>query len=423
MYFIWKKILPYGLSVLMLCFGLVTYGQDEEVEDNECVRTLAKAQKAYDDGLIEKIDQMLLPCLQSEQLSNDEKQQGYRLLAMAKLYDGKDQEAEEAMLAFLKIDPEYQLQPGVDPKEFSELYGNYHTSPLYTIGLFMGPNFAMAKPYKEYGAYNTSTDKKEYKSNVGFQVGFRVTRYIYKGLNVHLDLGFMQSGFTYTQDILESYTNVDLTDPTPSSPTKGVTIESRENQSSLILPLTFSYTFLEQKQIRPYAIVGFETRFLLSASNSLLKTYFDQDIAAVEVAEVEGFKDSRNSLSFSGIFGAGAKLKIPRGDIFLEGKYNLGISDQVKRDEVPVNEDVRLWNFYQADNDFTLDNLMFNVGYTYYLYKPRKMKAQKAPDLEKEAKSQKNKEEKSSDESGKEEKKENDDSGEKNPTKKRQVIE
>jgi hypothetical protein len=396
----WKYLLRTSLSVLLLFCSVSLFAQEEE-EENECVRTLNKAQKYYEDGQIEKVDQMIRPCLNSGDLSKEEQMQGYRLLALAKLYDGKEDEAEEAMLSFLKLDPEYQLQPGIDPKEFSELYGNYHTSPLYTIGIYLGPNWAMAKPYKEYGAYNTAGDKKTYSSNMRFQFGLRGTRYLYKGLNLHLDLAFSQTSFNYTHDILESYTLSDpFTDPNSSS-SKGVTIESTEDQSSFLIPLSFSYTFLLDKKVRPYVLAGFETRFLLVAANSLLKSYFDQDVAAVEVASVENFIDTRNTLTFAGIFGGGVKLKIPRGDLFMEAKYNLGISDQVKKDAFAVNDDVRLWNFYEQDNDFTLDNLQLNIGYNLYLYKPRKMKQvkqgkePKAPKEPKEAKEPKVKEEKS----------------------------
>jgi len=406
----WKYLIQICFALVILCGTTNAFGQDEE-EDNECVRTLRKAQKAYDDGLIEQVNQMLQLCLESDQLKKDEQLEAYKLIAMAYTYDGKEDLAEEAMLKFLKLDPEYQLQPGVDPKEFSELYSSYHTSPLYTIGLYVGPNWSLADSYKEFGAYNTESDKKNYKSKVGFQIGLRGTRYIYKGLNVHLDLTYMQNNFMYTQDILESYTKVDPNNDPSKSPTKGVSIESVENQTILSIPISFSYTFLMQNQIRPYVMVGFETRLLMGASNSVLKTPLDPNIASVESPDIDDFKNQRNNLTFSGIFGIGGKYKIKGGDIFVEARYHLGISDQVNRNQTEVNADERLWNYYQDDNDFILNNLMFNFGFNKYLYKPRKMKESKQPKQEKEAKEPKEKKEKK-----KKEKK-------KSPSKKRQVIE
>lgn len=375
--------------------------QDFE-EENECVRTLDRAQKAYDDGLIEKVEQMVTPCLNSTDLTKDDKLRGYKLLALAHTYDGKDAEAESAMKEFLKLDPEYQPLPGVDPKEFFELYNSYHTSPLYTIGVLAGPNFSMVQSYREFGAYNTGADTKEFSSRLGFQIGARFTRYIYQGLNVHLDLVFVQNSFEYTQDVLEGYTQVEPNaDPAPLSPTKGSTIESIETHTSLIFPLSFSYTFLRNKQIRPYVLAGLESRLLLGASNSITKSYFDQDIASVEASDIDNFKEERNSFTLSGIVGLGAKYKIKGGDIFLEAKYNIGISDQVNRDATSINDDQRLWTFYQQDNDFTLNTLMINAGYTMYLYKPRKIKNQRAPKTPKKEKPKKEKTKDGGDTSGK----------------------
>ncbi len=329
-----KYLLRLSFALLILCGTSNAFGQDE---DNECGRTLRKAQKKYDEGLIEQVDQMVRPCLESGQLNKEEQLVGYKLIAMAHTYDNKDDLAEEAMLEFLRLDPEYQLQPGIDPQEFAELYSNYHTSPIYTLGLYFGPNWSLAQSYKEYGAYNTEADKKEYKSKVGFQVGVRGTRYIYKGLNVHLDLTYMQNNFSYSHGILESYTEVDPSNDPPSSPTAGVSIESTEKHSVLSIPISFSYTFMLQKQIRPYVMAGFETRFLLSASNSVHKSYADESIASIEIPDIADFQDQRNNLTFSGIFGLGGKYKIKGGDIFVEAKYHLGISDQVKRDQTEIN--------------------------------------------------------------------------------------
>jgi len=396
MFINWKNLLRIFFTLLIVCGTTNVFSQDDD-EDNECVRTLRKAQKAYDDGLIETVDNLIRPCLESGQLNKEEQLEGYKLIAMSHTYDGKDELAEAAMLQFLRLDPEYQLQPGVDPKEFSELYSNYHTSPLYTIGLYIGPNWSLVQSYKEFGAYNTENDKKDYKSKVGFQIGLRGTRYIYRGLNVHLDLTYVQNVFSYSQDILESYTNVDPNNEPTLNPTKGVSIESIETHTALSIPLSFSYSFMLQNQIRPYVMAGFETRIILSASNSIQKSPLDPDIASIEIPDIENFKKQRNDLTFAGIFGIGGKYKIKGGDVFVEARYHIGISEQVKRNEIDVNEDERLWNFYQLDNDFTLDNLMFNIGFNKYLYKPRKMKEpkrpkqEKAPKESKEKKSKKNK--------------------------------
>ncbi len=391
-----KNVIRAILTFSLLLPFVVVQAQYEE-EENECVRILQKAQKAYEGGLIEKVDQMIRPCLEGNQLSKEDKMEGWKLIAMSHTYDGKDDLAEDAMLHFLKLDPEYQIQPGVDPKEFTDLYSNFHTDPLYTVGIYGGPNWANAFSYKEFGGYNTATDKKSYTSKSGFQIGVRGTRYLYKGLNVHLDLTFMQSSFVYGQDILESYTNVDPNGDPVEAPTKGVSIGSTESQQVLSIPISFSYTFMPQKMLRPYVLAGFETRYLLSASNEIQKSPLDPNIASVEIPDIENFQETRSNLTFSALFAVGGKYKITRGDLFAEVRYHVGISDQLADYDAPVNEDERLWNFYQQDNEFTINTFMINFGYNLYLYKPRKIKAgEEVPEQPKQKKEKKPKKEKES---------------------------
>ena len=415
------------LFAATLSFNAEAFAQESDdgvEEESECVRTLNRCQKDFEAGLLEKIEQPLRPCLAGTQLSNEEKLQGYRLLALAYLYEGKDEEAEKAMLEFLKLDPEYELQPGIDPKEFSELYQNYRTSPLYTLGIYGGANWARPRSYKENGLYATPSDKKVYKSAFGFHVFARASRYVYKGLNVHLDLGYMQSTFTYSHDILEGYTTIDPNSEPTATPTKGVTIESSESQSGINLPVSLSYTFLQQKTYRPYIIAGAEFRYLFNASSSITKNYLDPNIASVELADIAGFKERRNSLAYSALFGAGVKRKIPGADIFFEARYQVGLSDQVKEDVTSTNDDAMLWNFYEFDNKFTLDNLNFSFGYTYYFYKPRKMKKVKSQVDEKQMKAEEEKQKKEAEKKAKDEEKKPKKEGDGgDPSEKRQIIE
>ena len=353
------KNYKYSIGLLLVGFILmmptVTFSQDEE--ESECARTLNKAQKAYDDGLIEKVDQMIRPCLQSGELSKEETLQGYRLLALAKLYDDKDEEAEAAMLQFLKAEPEYQLQPGVDPKEFGALFDQYHTSPLFTVGLLLGTNYSMVNSYLERGVYNTVDEKKQFDAKFGFQAGVVFSRYIYGGFNVQLGLMYATNSYSFSHDIFEQQ----------------ISISTTESQTVLGVPLTFSYTFMRDKQIKPFIEIGAGLRMLLAAEQSETTKQFP-DGSEIQGSAVD-IKEERNALNYAGIFGAGVKYKITRGDIILSIQYHMGIANQRNEDfDGNINDDERLWNSYVSDNNFTLNNLAISVGYSLNLYKPRKKK-------------------------------------------------
>ncbi|HAW51140.1 MAG TPA: hypothetical protein DCX54_02255 [Flavobacteriales bacterium] len=350
------------LGILVFCVLTATssavMAQGEE-DESDCARTLRKAQKAYDDGLIEKVEQMIKPCLEGGQLNQEEQLNGYRLLAQAKLFDDKKDEAEGAMLKFLHIDPEYELQPGIDSKEFSELFSKYHTSPLYTIGVHFGLNWTMVNSYVERGVYNTENEKKVFSPDLSFHFGLRASRYIYDGLNVHLEANYIFNKYTYSHNILGGQ-NI---------------ITASEAQTVIGIPLTFSYIFLRQKKIRPYVFAGFGMRLIMSAEQQdQVKEFPNTSLAPVTGPAID-IKAERNGLNFEGIFGAGTKFKITRGDIFMDARYNIGLNNQRNESsDLNVNDDERLWDFYITDNDFTFNNVYVTVGFNYYLYKPRKKK-------------------------------------------------
>lgn len=333
--------------------------QLEEEQESECAKILRKAQKDYDDGLIEKVEQKITPCLNGSELTKEEKLQGYKLLTLSKLYDEKQEEAEEAMIKFLSIDPEYEIQPGVDPKEFSDLFADFHTSPLYTIGGYVGLNWTYVNSYLERGVYNTAQELKEYTPDIQLQFGFTVSRYIYNGFNAHLDLAFVQNKYTYTHTTLGGLSEV----------------TASEFQTILSVPVSITYTFRRFKTIRPYVRAGFGLRYMIAAEQAdQVKSYPGTDIAPVTGPNID-IKNERNALMFEGIFGGGVKYKIPRGDIFLDVRYAIGLGNQRNESSDQVlNDDERLWDFDISDNDFTLNSLYGSVGFNYYLYKPRKKK-------------------------------------------------
>jgi hypothetical protein len=141
------------------------------------------------------------------------------------------------------------------------------------------------------------------------------------------------------------------------------------------VPLTFSYVFLRNKKVRPYVQAGAGLRYMLSAEQQdPIKSFSTSQLASVSGPAID-IKDERNALNFEVVLGGGAKLKIPRGDVFLDVRYNLGLNNQRNEEsDLNINDDERLWNYNISDNDFTINNLLVSVGYNYYLYKPRKKK-------------------------------------------------
>ena len=118
-------------------------------QDN-CTDALKKARRAYNEGIIEKVESQLKPCLE-EGFTPEQKLEALKLIILANIYDEKTDEAEQNMLKFLEIEPEYEVNPASDPEEFANLFGTFQTSPLWSGGILFGPNFLSVRQLEEFG--------------------------------------------------------------------------------------------------------------------------------------------------------------------------------------------------------------------------------------------------------------------------------
>ncbi len=363
-------------GILLLSWGLIhvsAYAQDD------CTVKMKKAQKMYEEGLIEKIEQFIKPCMESADISKEDKVSGYKLLILAKLYDEKQPEAEQYMLEFLKLEPEYEVNPSADPKEFAELFEDFHTSPLWSVGATVGGNYTLVNSYEEFGPYNTEENKGTYTGEgVSIQLGLKLNRYIAPGWEATLEAIFNQNQYKYTNDIFDFATHTYV-----------------ESQTRIDIPISFSYTFLDGKRARPFLRAGFVPGLILTAeSDQQEKDYFDGTLtnsSAISGAAID-ISDQRNSLNYWILGGVGAKYKVKRGSFVAEARYNHGIMNQVKDDSRYSDANLERATTYNfVDNDFTMSNVSFTVGFTYFLYKPRPKKSETSDLVEEDSKKKKEK--------------------------------
>ena len=199
------------LLLLVAVFSNTLFAQDD------CLVTLKKVQKDYEEGIIEKIPETLSECLKGG-LKGEDKITAYKLLINVYLFDDKVDKAEEAMEKLLVFEPEMKPNEAIDSKEFITLFESYRTTPLYSIGFTGGVNYSIITINKEFGTYNTDTYEGEYTApDFGFQVGLNANYLIYK--NVYLKHHTLSKGFNYHNTRIFSYSSmrVHIISPGPSS--------------------------------------------------------------------------------------------------------------------------------------------------------------------------------------------------------------
>jgi tetratricopeptide (TPR) repeat protein len=84
-----------------------------------CATTLEQAEAAYVAGEHESAIGLLSGCVSSARLPPEEVMPAFRLLALAHLETGEDEEAKMALLRVLGDDPSYEPDPMQDPRTYS----------------------------------------------------------------------------------------------------------------------------------------------------------------------------------------------------------------------------------------------------------------------------------------------------------------
>lgn len=324
----------------------------------DCAISLKNAQKTYEEGAIEKVAEVLAPCLEKG-FSKAEKVEAYKLLVLTSFFENNRVEAENYMVKLLRLDPEYQINSAVDPPEFIKLYESYRTLPLYTIGASGGGNFSFVKVLNKFSVADAENSAGKYSAAVSYQVGVNVNRYLFDKAELSLDILFINNRFRYGNDDMFGYTSIDGT----------VTTES---QNWLGIPLSMTYDFTKNK-IRPYGRLGGGVGFLLSDNLRIERKKEGVSFAEGPDIDLLDPVSHRNKTNYWICAGAGVKYKIPRGLMIFDVRYNLGLVNQVNGNERYSNTEL-LYKYYYVDSNFKVSNLAFSVGYVRLLYKPQKKK-------------------------------------------------
>ena len=328
----------------------VVYGQDN------CAEALKKAQRSYNEGIIEKVESLLKPCMENG-FDTEQKLQALKLIMLANIYDEKVEQAEENMLKFLEIEPEYEVNPSSDPEEFATLFSTFKTSPLWSFGIIAGTNFLSIRQLEEFGTYNTQDiDFNEFERfNFSFHLGGRGNRYLANNLEVQLEVLYEQDKFKYS--VVQNFFKV----------------LQEETQTYITVPLSFTYDFMEVKKFKPFVRVGASMSYLLDANAELTLEYLDDSPNNDEESSTD-LKDQRNTITTSVFGGIGVKYKVKRAYFVFDARYRYGLNNVVnedKRYDSGSDNFDRIFRLQQVDDDFGIDKVSISVGYIRNLYKPR----------------------------------------------------
>jgi hypothetical protein len=341
-----------------LMFLLFLNGMAKAQEQTSCAEKLKTAQTSFARGQTELVPSLLNGCLRSGGFKKEEELAAYKLLIQTYLLNDKLPQADSAMLAFLKSNPEYKISQ-TDHSSFVYLYKSYDVKPLVKIGFHAG----MSKPFLTFvnevpvsGQYGKSDfSSKATNLCLYFDARFKMTYKIELGFEV----GFAQLSFSNSVPVY----NLDSHAFSVANYT--------ETQQRLEFPVSMTYDFASLgKNFAPYFRAGAGAAYNLSTKAEVSNIPTDPiNLAGSRTGETLRRKDSRIPVDIFGQLGLGLKYKVPHGIVSAEVRTNLGLLNQ----NVAGGKTVEKLSWYMwADPGFRLNALNLNVGYTYIFYKPSK---------------------------------------------------
>lgn len=358
-------MIPEMKITIVFFIGIFLFWTFPAYSQEVCSETLILAANRLDKGRFYEVPDLLEDCLNNGGFTTEEQIRAYRLLTLSQLYLDYPEKAGDYYLKLLKLSPEYQPVLGVDPKELINFAKLYTTKPK--IHLIVQAGIALTKPHILFSnsMTNTTTSKKKYSSNVGFNFGAGAELLI--------------SGNWYL-----------VTEPDAVLRTIKISESHFENsfyqstlnidQWEITLPVMLRYTFWLGR-INPFVNAGIAPRFILKATaKNQHGNFIDFNGEAQPIKESPGINltYARKIFNYSIIGGAGINYKTGISYVTLEIRYALDMFNaiDVKKSGSLDDEGSRNIKFYSpvfAEDDYKLANLSIMVGYNFPIYKPRKI--------------------------------------------------
>lgn len=362
-----------------------------------CTQLLEDAREAYSAGMVELVPVLLLPCLESG-LTGIPKQEAYKLVINAYLFDYLPEEADSIMTNFLNDFPDYQIKTS-DPVEFTQLLKTHQQrraddraadlaadadqerlreqeriaqerrkeeekirqrestvsrkTNLTTIGGFIGTSASFPQLLEPYSSGNPLEDGGSFGMAVpGFNMGGVFNLSISRSIESSFEIIYNRTRFNYT-----------------ATPFSFAMYDYDEYQNRIGVPLSMLFILNPDSRTSIYLRTGIVADFLISASASGTRDFteavssFQQEV----VVDKTPITDSRARFNIYGMAGAGVRIPMRNSSAFFEARFKSGLF-LINREENRFDLDPDItWLLYYQDSDFRIHQLSLAAGISWNL--------------------------------------------------------
>jgi len=232
------------LFVALICFfSLTIYAQ----KSTTCAENLKTAQSLFDKGQVAQVPSMLRNCMKSG-FKREEELAAYKLLIQSFLFEDKIDQADSAMMAFLKENPEYQLSP-TDHSSFVYLFNTYNVRPVVQVTFHFGTNMPFLSFIDDKSLSSEPRGTKYSSTALNLFTSLEAKFAIGKKLELNVEGCFSQFKFNNVEEFMD-FGLVDYT----------------EKQSRVEIPFTATYNIADIGKFTPFVRAGAGAAFDLNSS-------------------------------------------------------------------------------------------------------------------------------------------------------------
>jgi hypothetical protein len=327
------------LSICAIASMLVV-GSIGAVAQTPCVNALDAAAQAFDEGRLDDVIALLVPC---NDLSRDKAWQRSRLLALAFLFSDRPSEADAAVYEMLQLNPGYEVDELHDPIELVRIIEQYSIVPRFEAGARIGISKSGRRVYEQRLIAPLSDGGSDARFVLGNDLGLTMGMTIGTALSMSVEASYSTRAYGFDR-----------------TTTTGLTTTYTERLSYLTLPLLARFRFATGA-IRPHISAGYFFKIRLGATS---------DVTGMPAAGGESFSDAgvlstddrRTSSDHGPLAGIGVDVSVGPGALTIDGRYEFGLADITRADTRFTDSDL-LYRYLYVDDAFHLHSFILSIGY------------------------------------------------------------
>lgn len=311
----------------------------------ECDNLAADAKRLYDTGMHPELIETLPTRLNACRPARDERAEALKYLISSYWHKDELELAEQRMIEFLRLRPNYLPRTGIDPSLFVEKYHFFKVSPKLKVSL--GSQFFLYRlaRSRSYAPWPQADYTQAYRFALSPGAELQLTWYPVRFLGLAVGAGYNR--MSYERHI-----------PGPDE----VQINYYEQADQLLVPLMLVLDLPLTRRIYPSLMLGLEYQQLRTATGEITisKGNINNEVLEYYLNDLSPQRQLRNVA-----LRAGMRLNYRVNSFLIHAEVAYAQASEPYTTDTKYAFPRAVTDFYYIDDDFRLASLRLGVGLSY----------------------------------------------------------